>query len=150
MYQWRGNVQLSLLLFLWILGFWQHAYNFLYHLPNLSGDRAYFAVHEPVFSEQPIKFSVRNTAFASILYFSFFLKAKAFYLNYLTGQSEMQNEQYITETVVHWSSCKNLPWSLSLVFVDGFIYYVDELLPNDKKYQHPQLEAPFLLLQLAP
>ena len=46
----------------------------------------------------------------------------------------MQNEQYITETVVHWSSCKNLPWSLSLVFVDGFVYYVDELLPNDKKY----------------
>ena len=31
-----------------------------------------------------------------------FLKAKTFYLNYFTGPSEMQGEQYILEVVFHW------------------------------------------------
>ena len=34
----------------------------------------------------------------------FFLKAKAFYLNYFIGPSEMQGEQYVPETVFHWCS----------------------------------------------
>ena len=56
----------------------------------------------------------------------------------------MQGEQYIPEAVFHWRSYKSFevfkklkkspPWSSSFVFVDGFVYYVDELLPNDEKY----------------
>ena len=60
--------------FLWILSFWQHVYNFLYQLPNLSGVREYFTVYEPGFSEYPVNFSLRNTTLSSIFYFSFFSK----------------------------------------------------------------------------
>ena len=54
----------------------------------------------------------------------------------------MQGEQYNRSSFsmvlfkIFWTfqKTKNPPWSLSFFLVDEFVYYVDELLSNNKKY----------------
>ena len=56
-----------------------------------------------VFLNSPLTFRY-GIQHVSQFFTFFFLKAKAFYLNYFTGPSDMQGEQYIPETVFHWCS----------------------------------------------
>ena len=101
-----------------------------------------------VFLNSPLTSSkgIQNLAQHVRLFFTFSLKLNLFTKTTVLVRApflEVQGEQYIPESfslvllkilLSFQKAKKTPPWSLSFIFVDGFVYYVDELLPNNKKY----------------